>query len=394
MKTRIVEYCFYEVHLYEECLLIGGSVTSFSSKSPFSPRIIMQSTISPKFENSMIIYRFFTLATFISQALSLQPPHHSLGKEHSLGYLSPRTRYLPRLEPLSYVNTTRLQVAYYEDGPSDGQVVLLLHGWPYDIHSYTEVAPALVKRGYRVIVPYLRGNGPTTFLHTDTFRSGQQAALGYDIMELLDALSIKKAIFAGYDWGGRGACVAAALWPKRCAGLVSVNSYLIQDLSKAWVPLDAKIEAGFWYFYYFLTPRGQAALAEHPKDIARVVWNKNSPEWNYTEADLDRAAETFVNPDYVSIVTHVYRHRLLYAPGDPDYSDIEKELLKQPVISVPTVTLDGLADGNFPPTNGSSSAKYFSGPHVHHQVPGAGHNLPQEKPEAFVNAVLEVSSLK
>ncbi|KLP19923.1 Uncharacterized protein LW94_6185 [Fusarium fujikuroi] len=185
-----------------------------------------------------------------------------------------------------------------------------------------------------------------------------------------------------------------ALWPERCAGLVSVNSYLIQDLSKAWVPLDAKIEAGFWYFYYFLTPRGQAALAEHPKDIARVVWDKNSPEWNYTEEDLDRATETFVNPDYVSVVTHVYKHRLLYAPGDPDYSDIEKALLEQPVISVPTVTLDGLADGNFPPTNGSSSAKYFSGPRVHHQVPGAGHNLPQEKPSAFVNAVLEVTSLK
>ncbi|KAH7143400.1 Alpha/Beta hydrolase protein [Dactylonectria macrodidyma] len=299
-----------------------------------------------------------------------------------------------RLEPLQYVNTTRLQVAYYEDGPGDGQVVLLLHGWPYDIHSYTDVAPALVQKGYRVIAPYLRGNGPTTFLHTDTFRSGEQAALGYDIIELLDALDIEKAIFAGYDWGGRGACVAAALWPERCAGLVSVNSYLIQDLSKAWVPLNATIEAGFWYFYYFLTPRGEAALAEHPKDIARIVWTKNSPEWNYTEADLDRAAETFVNPDYVSVVTHVYRHRLLYAPGDPSYAGIEKSLLKQPVITVPTVTLDGLADGNFPPTNGSSSAQYFSGPRVHHQVPNAGHNLPQEKPQAFVNAVLEVASLK
>ncbi|CVK85634.1 hypothetical protein FPRO06_07300 [Fusarium proliferatum] len=341
----------------------------------------------------MIICLFFILAAFIAQTFSLQPPDFPPGKEHS-EHLSHRTGHLSRLKPLSYVNTTRLQIAYYEDGSPDAQAVLLLHGWPYDIHSYTEVAPALVKQGYRVIVPYLRGNGPTTFLDTDTFRSGQQAALGYDVIELLDALNIKKAIFAGYDWGGRGACVAAALWPERCAGLVSVNSYLIQGLSKAWVPLDAKIEAGFWYFYYFLTPRGQAALAEHPKDIARVVWDKNSPEWNYTEEDLDRATETFVNPDYVSVVTHVYKHRLLYAPGDPYYSDIEKALLEQPVISVPTVTLDGLADGNFPPTNGSSSAKYFSGPRVHHQVPGAGHNLPQEKPSAFVNAVLEVTSLK
>ncbi|KAI5457968.1 Alpha/Beta hydrolase protein [Mariannaea sp. PMI_226] len=297
-----------------------------------------------------------------------------------------------RLEPIRYVNTTKLQVAYYEDGPADGDVVLLLHGWPYDIHSYTDVAPALVKKGYRVIVPYLRGNGPTTFLHTDTFRSGEQAALGHDIIELLDALKVPKAIFAGYDWGGRGACVAAALWPERCSGLVSVNSYLIQDLSQAWVPLAAPIEAGFWYFYYFLTPRGEAALAEHPKDIARVVWTKNSPKWNYTEADLDRAAETFVNPDYISVVTHVYRHRLLYAPGDPEYAEIEKELLKQPRISVPAVTLDGLADGNFPPTNGSSSAAYFTGKRVHHQVKDAGHNLPQEKPEAFISAVLEVAS--
>ena len=300
----------------------------------------------------------------------------------------------PRLEPLKQVNTTRLQVTYYEAGPKKGQVVLLLHGWPYDIHSYTEVAPALVKKGYRVIVPYLRGNGPTTFLHTDTFRSGEQAALGYDIIELLDALKIKKAIFAGYDWGGRGANVAAALWPERCQGLVSVNSYLIQDLSKAWVPLDAKIEAGFWYFYYFLTPRGESALAEHPKDIARVVWDKNSPRWNYTEADLDRAAETFVNPDYVSIVTHVYKHRLLYAPGDPDYAELERKLLKQPPITVPAVTLDGLADGNFPPTDGTSSASHFTGPRKHHQVPDAGHNLPQEKPQAFIDAVLEVAKLK
>lgn len=299
-----------------------------------------------------------------------------------------------RLEPLRYVNTTRLRVAYYEDGPADGQVVLLLHGWPYDIHSYIDVAPALVKQGYRVIVPYLRGNGPTTFLQRDTFRSGEQAALGADIIELLDALHIPKAIFAGYDWGGRGACVAAALWPDRCSGLVSVNSYQIQDLSKAWIPLDPKIEAGFWYFFYFLTPRGEAALIQMPKDIARVVWTKNSPAWNFTEGDLNRAAETFINPDYVSIVRHVYQHRLLYAPGDPAYAELEKNLLKQPKISVPTVTLDGLMDGNFPPTNGSSSAAYFTGPRVHHQVAGAGHNLPQERPDAFVDAVLEVAGLK
>ncbi|KAH8901044.1 alpha/beta-hydrolase [Thozetella sp. PMI_491] len=300
---------------------------------------------------------------------------------------------LPRLEPLKYVNTSRLRVAYYEAGPPNGTVVLLLHGWPYDIHSYVEVAPALVAQGYRVVAPYLRGNGPTTFLRTDTFRSGEQAALGSDVIELLDALEIPRAIFAGYDWGGRGANVAAALWPERCLGLVSVNSYLIQNLTAAWTPLDANIEAGFWYFYYFLTPRGEAALAVHPKDIARVVWTRNSPQWNYTEAELDRAAETFVNPDYISIVTHVYRHRLLYAPGDPDYTHLEEALLKQPPIPVPAVTLDGLADGNFPATDGSSSAKLFSGPRVHHRIERAGHNLPQERPDAFVEAVLEVAKL-
>jgi pimeloyl-ACP methyl ester carboxylesterase len=272
--------------------------------------------------------------------------------------------------------------------------VFLLHGWPYDIHSYTAVAPALAQKGFRTIVPYLRGNGPTTFLNTTTFRSGQQAALGSDIIDLMDALHIPKAILAGYDWGGRGANVAAALWPDRVAGLVSVNSYLIQNLAVAWVPLAIPIEAGFWYFYYFLTPRGEAALATKPRDIALQVWTRNSPLWNFTDADLDVAAHTFVNPDYVSVVLHVYRHRLLYAPGDPDYAELEERLLKQPVIPVPAVTLDGLADGNFPPTNGSSSAQYFTGPRVHHQVAGAGHNLPQERPDAFIDAVVEVSTLR
>ncbi|SPO05382.1 uncharacterized protein DNG_08069 [Cephalotrichum gorgonifer] len=258
---------------------------------------------------------------------------------------------------------------------------------------YVEVAPALAAEGYRVIVPYLRGNGPTTFLHTNTFRSGQQAALGYDIIEILDALKIPSAIFAGYDWGGRGACVAVALWPDRCDGLVSVNSYLIQDLSKAWIPLNSEIEAGFWYFYYFLTPRGEAALAEHPQDIARVVWDKNSPVWNYTEQEFERATETYVNPDYVDVVTQVYRHRLLCAPGDPDYADIEMELRKQPAIRVPAVTLDGLMDGNFPATDGSPSAGNFKRTRIHHQIEGAGHNLPQEKPQAFIDAVIEVAGL-
>jgi pimeloyl-ACP methyl ester carboxylesterase len=330
-------------------------------------------------------------SSYVSEiAAALAPAPISHWPEHRLRDLAAPSR----LEPLRYVNTSRLQVAYYENGPADGQVVLLLHGWPYDIHSYAQVAPALASQGYRVIVPYLRGNGPTTFLRRDTFRSGEQAALGYDIIELLDALHIPSAIFAGYDWGGRGACVAAALFPSRCDGLVSVNDYLIQDLSKAWTPLPATQEPGFWYFFYFLTPRGEAALIQSPGDIQRVVWSRNSPQWNYTESDLALAAETFINPDYPAVVLHVYRHRLLYAPGDPDYADLEEKLLSQPTIAAPTVTLDGTADGNFPATNGSSTAKYFTGPRVHHQVPGAGHNLPQEAPQAFVDAVVEVAGLK
>ncbi|KAH8800184.1 alpha/beta family hydrolase [Xylogone sp. PMI_703] len=304
------------------------------------------------------------------------------------------SKLLPRLKPLRHVQTDLLNVTYYEEGPTDGDVVILLHGWPYDIHSFIDVAPALAVRGYRVIVPYLRGNGPTTFLNNHTFRSGDQAAFGTDIIALLDALDVPKAIFAGFDWGSRAACVAAALWPERCAGLVSVNSYAINDIATLGDLDVPSIEAGFWYFYYFLTSRGKRVLSENAKEIARVVWTKNSPAWNFTEADLDRTTNTYDNPAYVEIVLHVYRQGLGYAAGDPAYADIQERLLANPVIRVPTVTLDGLDDGNFPATNGSSTAKYFTGPRVHHQVPNAGHNLPQENPRAFVDAVLEVARLK
>ncbi|KAL7940948.1 Alpha/Beta hydrolase protein [Trichoderma barbatum] len=304
------------------------------------------------------------------------------------------TASLPRLEPIKHVKTDVLQIAYYEEGPKDGEVVILLHGWPYDINSFIDVAPALAARGYRVIVPYLRGNGPTLFLNKHTFRSGDQAAFGADVIALLDALHIPKAIFAGFDWGSRAACVAAALWPERCAGIVSVNSYAINDIA-ALGDLDVpRIEAGFWYFYYFLTSQGRRVLSNDAKEIARVVWTKNSPAWNFTEADLDRTTDTYENWAYVDIVLHVYRHGLGYAAGDPAYADIQERLLTNPVITVPAVTLDGLNDGNFPATDGSDTAKYFTGPRIHHKVPNAGHNLPQENPKAFVDAVIEVSKLK
>jgi len=299
----------------------------------------------------------------------------------------------PPLGPLQHVRTDVLDIAYYEAGPADGPVVLCCHGWPYDIHSYAEVVPQLVQHGYRVIVPYLRGNGPTVFLSKETFRSGEQAAFGADVIGLLDALRIPRAIFAGYDWGGRGLNVAAALWPERCVGLVSVNSYLIQDLDHALRPDPPSTESSHWYFFYFLSERGRAGLTQNRKEIARVVWTRNSPQWHFTDADLDRAATAFDNPDYVDVVVHNYRHRLLAAPGDPRYAPLQERLRKLPPITVPAVTLDGVADGSIPATDGSVSAKFFTGPRVHHQVPGAGHNLPQENPKAFADAVLEVVTL-
>ena len=300
---------------------------------------------------------------------------------------------LPRLEPLRYVRTDALEVAYFEAGPRGGEVALLLHGFPYDIHSFVEVIPRLVEAGLRVIAPYLRGHGPTRFLQGAAPRSGQQAAIGADVIALLDALDIPRAIFAGYDWGGRAACVAAALWPERCAGIVSVNGYLIQDISSAMTPIRPDLEAGLWYFYYFLTERGRAGLTANRRDIARVIWARNSPNWRFDDATLERAAVAFDNPDYVDVVLHSYRHRLGFAPSYPPYDRIEEQLAAQPAIPVPAVTLDGLADGNFPATDGSAAAQHFTGPRVHRQVPNAGHNLPQEAPDAFAGAILELATL-
>jgi pimeloyl-ACP methyl ester carboxylesterase len=296
---------------------------------------------------------------------------------------------------LRHVQTELLDIAYYESGPADGPVALLGHGWPYSPYAFTHVVPELVRAGYRVLTPYLRGHGETTFRSADTFRSGQQAALGSDWIAFMDALNVRRAIFAGYDWGGRGLCVAAALWPERCVALVSVNSYLVQNLDPklAVNPVAPAVEAAQWYFDYFTTERGKNGLTQNRKEIARVVWTKNSPTWDYTEADLDRAASLMTNPDYVAVVLHVYRHRRLTEPGDPRYDALEAQLRKQPPITVPAVTLDGEDDGNFPWTDGKPSAFHFTGPRVHHVVPGAGHNLPQEKPRAFVKAILEAARL-
>jgi pimeloyl-ACP methyl ester carboxylesterase len=242
-------------------------------------------------------------------------------------------------------------------------------------------------------VPYLRGHGPTRFLRKDAPRSGQQAALGTDVVELLDALHIEQAVLAGYDWGGRAACVASAVWPERVTGLVTVNGYLIQNIATADRPLNAGIEAGLWYFFYFLTERGRAGLSEQRRDIAEVIWRRNSPSRPFDAALLDSMAPSFDNPDYVDVVIHSYRHRLGHADGAAQYAQVERLLAASPAIRVPTITLDGTADGNFPATDGSADAARFTGSRRHRQVSGAGHHLPYEAPDAFMDAVSDVATL-
>ncbi|WP_343728617.1 alpha/beta hydrolase [Duganella sp.] len=307
--------------------------------------------------------------------------------------LAPPTRPtapLPLL-PVQQVQTDTLDIGYHEAGPADGRPLILLHGFPYDIHSYAEVAPMLAKQGYRVLVPYLRGHGTTRFLDDATPRAGQQAAIGQDLIDFMDALHIPEAVLAGYDWGGRAACVMAALKPSRVVGLVSVNSYLIQDIAKAALPAPAKVEAGFWYQFYFLTERGRAGLTANRDDIARIMWEGNSPSWHFDGPTFLRTAQAFQNPDYVDVVIHSYRHRLGHADGFPDYAAQEAKLAALPAIRVPTITMDGIDDGVIAATDGSASAARFSGTRKHLRIPGAGHNLPQEAPQAFADAVAELA---
>jgi pimeloyl-ACP methyl ester carboxylesterase len=295
-----------------------------------------------------------------------------------------------RMEPLRHIDAGVLDIAYYEEGPADGPVVMLLHGFPYDIHSYVDVAPLLAANGCRAIVPYLRGYGPTRFLDKATPRSGEQAAIGADLMALMDSLGVKRAVFAGYDWGGRAACVAAALWPDRCLGLVSVNSYLIQDIARAMVPVKPEREVPLWYQYYFQLERGRAGLAANRREIARILWRQWSPNWRFDDVTFDRTALAHDNPDYVDIVIHSYRHRFGLAGGDPQYADVQRRLAVLPAITVPAITLDGDADGVAPPTDGTASAARFTGRRTHRVIPRAGHNLPQEEPKAFAAAVMEL----
>ncbi|MDM0034533.1 alpha/beta hydrolase [Variovorax sp. J22P271] len=297
-----------------------------------------------------------------------------------------------RMAPLRTVRAGVLEIAYFEAGPADGPPVLLMHGFPYDIHSYAEVAPMLAAAGCRVIVPYLRGYGATHFLDDATPRSGEQAALGADLLALLDALAIPRALLAGYDWGGRAACVVAALWPERCAGLVSFNSYNIQDIAKAMRPEPAENEHRLWYQYYFHSERGRAGLAADRRGLTRLLWRLWSPTWSFDEATFERSAAAFDHPDFVEVVIQSYRHRFGLVPGDPAYAAIEARLAAQPPISVPAITFDGADDGVRPVSDASAHAHRFTGPRSHRIVPGVGHNMPQEVPRVFADAVLELLS--
>jgi pimeloyl-ACP methyl ester carboxylesterase len=294
--------------------------------------------------------------------------------------------------PLKQIDAGVLNVGYAEAGPANGPPVILLHGWPYDIYSFVDVAPLLAAAGYRVIVPYLRGYGTTRFLSSETVRNGQPSAVAVDIIALMDALKIEKATLAGFDWGARTANIMAALWPERCKAMVSVSGYLIGSQESGKMPLPPKAELEWWYQFYFATERGRAGYDKYRHDFAKLIWQLASPKWNFDEATFDRSAASFDNPDHVSIVIHNYRWRLGLVEGEPKYADLDKRLAGGPVITVPTITLEGDANGA-PHLEPSAYAKKFSGKYSHRTIKGGiGHNLPQEDPQAFAEAVVDVDA--
>ena len=293
---------------------------------------------------------------------------------------------------LSQIEAGVLTVGYAEAGPADGPVVVLLHGWPYDIHSYVDVVPLLASAGYHVIVPYLRGYGTTRFLSGETVRNGQQSVLAVDAVALLDALHVAKAIFGGFDWGARTADIVAALWPERCKALVSVSGYLIGSQEAGRMPLLPAVELQWWYQYYFATERGRAGYEKYRHDFARLIWKLASPKWDFDDATFDRSAAALDNPDHVAIVIHNYRWRLGLVDGEPQYDELEKRLAATPVIAVPSITLEG-DDNGAPHPEATAYARKFSGRYAHRIVTGGvGHNLPQEAPQAFAQAVIDVAA--
>jgi pimeloyl-ACP methyl ester carboxylesterase len=293
--------------------------------------------------------------------------------------------------PLKQVDAGVVNVGYAEAGPADGPVVILLHGWPYDIHSYLDVAPLLVSAGYRVIIPHLRGYGTTRFLSADTLRNGQPSAVASDTVAMMDALKIEKATLAGYDWGARSCDIIAALWPERCKALVSVSGYLIGSQEAGKIPLPPSAELQWWYQFYFATDRGRAGYEKYRHDFAKLIWQIASPQWKFNDATFDRSAASFDNPDHVAIVIHNYRWRLGLAQGEAKYDDLEKRLATGPVITVPTITMEGDANGA-PHPEPEAYAKKFTGKYSHRLIKGGiGHNLPQEAPQEFAQAVVDIA---
>jgi pimeloyl-ACP methyl ester carboxylesterase len=295
--------------------------------------------------------------------------------------------------PVRQIDAGVLTVGHVDSGSPDGPAVVLLHGWPYDIHSYAEVAPILGSEGFRVIIPYLRGYGTTRFLSDETPRNGEQAALAVDVTALMDALGIERATVAGFDWGARTAAIVAALWPERCRALVSVSGYLIGSQEAGKLPLPPEAELQWWYQYYFATERGRDGYERYRRDFARLIWRTASPEWHFDDATFDRSAASLDNPDHVAITIHNYRWRLGLAEGEPQYDELEQQLAEAPAITVPAITLEGDANGAPHPAPNSYAEK-FSGPYAHRTIDGGiGHNLPQEAPEAFARALIEVEEL-
>ncbi|GAA5173426.1 alpha/beta hydrolase [Pseudonocardia eucalypti] len=293
-------------------------------------------------------------------------------------------------ESVKQIDAGELSVGYAEAGPATGVPVILLHGWPYDVHSYLDVAPRLAAAGYRVIVPYLRGYGPTRFRSEAAFRGAQQAVVAADTIALMDALKIDKAVLAGYDWGARTAVVTAALWPERCRALVSVSGYLVVNLDTNSQPLPPSAELGWWYQYYFATERGVLGYTRNRYEFNKLIWKLASPKWNFTEETYRRTSASFDNPDHVALVIHNYRWRLRLAPGDPRYDDLERRLAAGPAIGVPTITVASDFDGAA--KDGMAYRSKFTGPYEHRVLDGIGHNVPQEAPEAFSRAVLDVAT--
>src|SRR5215470_9229012 len=312
----------------------------------------------------------------------------------------PKPATVPAIKPgtntsfgaLKQIDAGVLNIGYAEAGAANGPAVILLHGWPYDIHSFVDVTPLLAKAGCRVIVPYLRGYGTTRFLSSEALRNGQQSALAVDTIALIDALQIKRAILAGFDWGARTANIVAALWPERCKAMVSVSGYLIGNQEAGKMPLPPKAEFEWWYQFYFATERGREGYDKYRHDFSKLIWQLASPKWNFDDATFDRSAKSFENPDHVAIVIHNYRWRQALAEGEPKYDDLEKRLAASPVITVPTITMEGDANGA-PHPEPAAYAKMFSGKYSHRTIKGGiGHNLPQEAPQAFAEAVIDVTA--